>query len=245
MFRGVVRDDSTRRPLPGAVVSLLDGSGKELGKSARADSLGQYMLSAATAGTYRVRATRIGHTPLTSNSMALLGAQVITLNLAMSAVAVRLGTVVVAERRRLNRDELMSTVGYELRRSHGVGLFLDPAFLAAYKGHAISDVLPDMAIIPQILPGLRMISGLAHTAGRVFSECKPQYFVDGWEFKYSERLSAIDANDIYGVEIYSRVTLPPPSLGAEIGDFGGWSKCGAIVVWTKAYHASLQKKRKG
>jgi hypothetical protein len=232
----VVADDSTGRPIQSVLVSLLSSSGAEALRSVRTDSAGRYTLRVGVAGTYRIKVTQIGYQPLTSQATRFSGAEAVTLDFSMSASAVNLGTIVVRERRRLNRDELMSTLGFDLRRSRGVGLFLNSADMAPYKRTPIAFVLDRYGTVPHITlegQGLSMVRGLG--------TCSPQFFVDGWASP-SWLIFGLGADDIHGIEVYSRTLLPPPSLGAEIGDYGGArtsAKCGAIAIWTKRYHASL------
>jgi hypothetical protein len=249
-FRGTVSDVSTKRPLENATVALLDAQGRDLGRLARTDAAGRYHLHAGVAGSYTIRVTRLGYEPLSSQVTRLLGGQAVTIDFAMAAVSVKLGSVVVTGRTRLNRDELMSTVGFDLRRSRGVGLFLDTVNLSEFKRQSIAFVLEDHGSVPKISikeegagpPSLVMLKGVSQ---RGIETCKPQIFIDGWNADLNrfgaQRLFGIGADEIYGVEIYSPHLLPPPSLGAEIGDYEGKSRaqtCGAIAVWTKAFHAS-------
>jgi hypothetical protein len=249
-FRGVVVDDSTKRPLENATVSLLDVDGRDMGRSARTDSTGRYVLHIGVTGTYRIRAVRLGYQPLASDATRFFGGEAVGLDFAMSVVPQRLGTVVVTERRRLNRDDLLSTVGFDLRRSRGVGLFLDTTDLSQFRRMPIGYVMEDHGTVPQIFmreTGAWMIRGMIR--GRI-DQCRAQIFIDGWKYQEDRgavRLLGLGADEIHGVEIYSRTLLPPPSLGAEIGDYQGASfsqKCGAVAVWTKRYHADLLAREK-
>jgi hypothetical protein len=135
----------------------------------------------------------------------------------MSAVAHNLGTVVVSERTRLNRNELMSTVGFDLRRSRGIGLFLDTTDLRQFKEMPIAFVMQDHGTVPFV-----KVDEIAAWMIRGMSLCKAQIFIDGFmypEWRGAPRLLGLSADLIHGVEIYSRTLLPPASLGAEIGDF--------------------------
>jgi hypothetical protein len=222
-------------------VSLLDVDGRDMGRSARTDSTGRYVLHIGVTGTYRIRAVRLGYQPLASDATRFFGGEALTLDFSMSMVAHNLGTVVVTERRRLTRDDLMSTVGFDLRRSRGIGLFLDTTDLRQFRRHPIGYVMEDYGTVPHI----RLTEGGAFMV-RGMGLCKAQLFIDGWGAG-PIRLMGLGADEIHGVEIYSRTLLPPLSIGAEIGDYGGVSfsqKCGAIAVWTKRYHADLVAREK-
>jgi RNA polymerase sigma-70 factor (ECF subfamily) len=120
-FRGTVIDDSTRRPLESVTRLLLDGDGREVGKSpVCSDTAGRFVLHAGSTGRFMLRANRIGYAPLTNELVEFVGGAVVTLNLAMSAVQQKLGTIVVTEQRRYNRFELYSATGFECRRPASV-----------------------------------------------------------------------------------------------------------------------------
>ena len=57
----------------------------------------------------------------------------VDIELRMTPTTTKLGTVVVTATRRLTRDELMSHIGYELRRAKGQGKFIDSVELFDYK----------------------------------------------------------------------------------------------------------------
>jgi hypothetical protein len=138
-IRGVVLDDSTRMPVEGATVTLLNLRGTPASRPpSRSDSAGRFSVYAAEAGRYRLRVVRIGYQPLTSGEIELGSAAVVVdVSLRIAAHATKLGTVVVTATSRLSRDELMSHVGYELRRAKGNGKFIDSIELHDLMRHTI------------------------------------------------------------------------------------------------------------
>lgn len=238
-------DDSTRHPLDGALITLLDSQGKDLGRPGiRTDSLGRFTLHAGVQGKYRLQVSRIGFQVLKTETFTFIGGEALTLNLALSQVAQRLGTVEITERRRLNRDELMSLVGYELRKSKGVGLFLDTLDLAAYKLHPLGWTLENYGTNPQVVLSAGR-SGTVVQMVRAGGNCTPEIWIDGWSVA-AWRLDVLNAVDVHGMEVYSGFLLPPISIAGEIGIDQQLAparrKCGAIVVWTKAYVKEVQAK---
>jgi len=75
-------DEVTRQPAAGALVSLLAPSGARL-RQRLTDHLGRATLTASGPGVYRVRADRIGHPGITSDSLALRAADTVELTIAM------------------------------------------------------------------------------------------------------------------------------------------------------------------
>jgi hypothetical protein len=211
----------------------------------RSDSLGRFIIHAPGSGRYSLRVTRIGYTPLTSTAVTFVGGEAATLTLAMSSVPQRLGSVVVTERRRLNGYELLSEVGFELRRSKGVGHFLDTTILKDYKRHPSFLLLAEHAGLGLHIRGnitaesLAMINGLDNRGNLAY--CGPELWIDGFQQPSNSqwRLHGLSAELIHGIEIYSRHQLPSPSIAGELGaamySAPTRSRCGLIVIWTKAF----------
>jgi hypothetical protein len=164
---------------------------------------------------------------------------------------------------RLSRDELLSHVGYELRRAKGNGKFIDSIELHDLKRHPIGFYLEDNAIrfgleFSRLPTGADVLA--MQTQGQLI--CQPEIWIDGFEIpaaRSTERLRGMGADLIHGVEIYGPRQLPLPSTGGEIGYtkmLGAtvrgsvmqgqrsadtvWRRsqravCGAIAVWTKAF----------
>src|ERR1041385_7834853 len=68
--RGSLVDSVSRVPLPATLVTLIDESGTERAHAV-SDQTGQYVLTAPAAGSYRIRAKRIGFRPLVSPALTL------------------------------------------------------------------------------------------------------------------------------------------------------------------------------
>jgi hypothetical protein len=261
-IRGVVVDDSTKLPLESAVITILNTRGAELGKpSARSDSLGRFTVHAGELGRYQVRVTRIGYQPLTSQNISFnFSAQVAVVTLNMTAAPASLGRVVVTGTTRLTNVELMSHVGFELRRSKGDGKFLDTNALATYGRQPAYGLLEDN----RALFGLEFVSAAGGVETmrmlRGSGFCVPEVWIDGFEANPNTallRLAGLGSDEIYGVEVYNGLQLPPPSIGGEIGApsslnvgraRGGNNQlrqnqlCGAVAIWTKAFAKEMQAK---
>jgi hypothetical protein len=231
-LRGVVVDDSSKAPLRDAVVTLLDIRGAETGMpSARSDSLGRFTIHAGQPGRYRARVTRIGYQPLTSDDINLaIGGTVTRLTLGMAGVATRLGTVVVGATTRLSRDELLSYVGFDLRKTRGVGKFMDSLDLARLKrqpiGHALTE---DLRLqfgteIFEDRDGREVVTLMTSD----LMICQPEVWIDGFEVhpdRAITRLRSFGADEVYGLEVYGANQLPPASIGGLIGStqaVGSW-----------------------
>jgi hypothetical protein len=250
--RGVVVDDSTQGPLSGAVVTLLKGATPVPGRSpVRTDSLGRFTLHVGEMGGYSVRINRIGYEQLTSPVVNFAyGGQVHTLTLAMSVVPARLGSVVVSGITRYTNSELMTHVGFELRRSRGVGKFADSLDMVEFKRQPVSFLLDNNRARFGLITKLWPSGGEDILMLRGAGTCEPEVWVDGFQVPgwpgmgTAPRLWGVSADQVLGIEIYTGPQLPPISIAGEIG----WpsalarpgSRCGAVAVWTKAWARKVQ-----
>jgi len=173
-----VIDDASKLPIYSAAVTLLDDSGNDVRPGARSDSLGNFVLHASRAGQWRVKAMRIGFGPVTSDAVMLPIGGLAVVRLRMTTVAQQLLPVQVIEQRQLSANELMSTAGFDLRESRGLGRFLSGDRLAGMGRDNVRDVLatffqPALYVYSDSVMGevLRMRQGAA--------ECSPEVFLDG------------------------------------------------------------------
>jgi hypothetical protein len=267
--RGVVVDAATQQTVTDARIALLDSAGRDLPPGVRSDVNGGFSLQAPNPGVYRVRAMRIGFQPLSSGLLTLKAGELTTLRLLLTAVAQPLRPVEIVEQRHLTLTELMSPLGFDLRRSKGLGRTLDSAQLGSF-GHEEMLLLMMGHVFPNV-----GVKGVTDDSARVatVSGCElnqVDVFLDGvlkssgpdslemltpeqqkakvgrfepaptfrptnpsllGGIRAMQVIESIGANTLYGMEVFNRLQIPPPSLGGMIGV---GDRC-AIVLWTKAY----------
>jgi hypothetical protein len=95
-IRGVVVDRGNA-PVPGVVVQLLDSTSSIVARALSNDR-GEFLVTAARAGTYRMRTLRIGYRPTTSEALALRSGEQATPRLTLSNILIALDTVRVNDR---------------------------------------------------------------------------------------------------------------------------------------------------
>ena len=120
VVRGLVIDETSSRPIPGAVVVMLDSTGKRIAR-VLADDDGRYAVRTTLPGRYGVRAERIGFRAAAPTQVTLRAGETIELRLltspapaALSGVAVRGRTECVA---RAMDGKDVSTVWEEARKA--------------------------------------------------------------------------------------------------------------------------------
>lgn len=92
--RGALLEEGTDRPIPGAFVILQDSTGRTLATT-MSSSAGTWLLRAPMAGTYRLRADRIGYASLVSDLLTLQEGESATYRLAVGVAPIRLAELVV------------------------------------------------------------------------------------------------------------------------------------------------------
>ena len=176
--KGVIIDESNQMAIEGVLVALIDGDGREVPRTVRSDSGGAFIVHAHRPGSYRVRATRIGYRPITSDPVSLNIGQVAVVRLRMVTIAQQLIAVRVVERRPMTAAELMSTTGFDLRESKGLGMFIGTERLAAMGHDGVREILAT-----QLQPTLYVrddpILGEVIRMRQGRSECAPEIYLDG------------------------------------------------------------------
>lgn len=177
-IRGTVVDETSKLPIAAVLVNMLDDDGKELPPGIRTDSTGNFVVHAARAGKWRVKAMRIGYTPIVSDAVELAVGSLTVVRLRMTTVAQQLVPVQIVERRQLNANELMSTAGFDLRASRGLGRFLGSERLAAMGQDGVREILgtffqPALFVVNDPVLGevIRIRQGA--------NSCVPEVFLDG------------------------------------------------------------------
>jgi hypothetical protein len=233
--KGIVIE-SSGRPIQDAIVSLLDPAGAEVVGGVRTDREGVFLLHVANAGRYRVKAIRVGFAPVTGPELALGAAESVSLELVMSKTIQALAPVRIIERRPLTLTELMSTSGFDLRRTKGSGSFLTAGELADLGEFANITRTSKFAGLT-LRPGSDRMDVLELRRAGGF--CRPDFYLDGMIISNGvagpERamltLGALQMDHLYGVEMHRGDALPP-SLAGQMGSTG--NTCGSLAVWTRS-----------
>jgi hypothetical protein len=92
--RGTMVEEETGRPIAGAFVILEDSTGQAL-SSTLTGTAGSWLLRAPTAGTYRLRADRIGYASFLSDNLVLAEGESATYRLAVAVAPIGLAELAV------------------------------------------------------------------------------------------------------------------------------------------------------
>jgi hypothetical protein len=118
--RGRLIDGAARQPIQGALVLLLDESGRQMAGSLSGDG-GDFVINAPVPGRYRVRAQRIGFEDASSPIFQLDAGATVQQTLTLTQAAIALDGIAVQARRRCTvrpRDgEILGALWNEARRA--------------------------------------------------------------------------------------------------------------------------------
>jgi hypothetical protein len=177
-IRGTVVDDGSKLPLSSVRVTLVDENGVDVSPGVRSDSLGAFIVHAARAGTWRVKGMLIGYGPVTSDPVVLAVGGLAVVRLRMTPVAQRLLPVLIVEQRQMSASELMSTTGFDLRESRGLGRFLNAERLGAMGRDGVREVL-GTAFQPVLFVFDDPVLGDVLRIRQGGSQCEPEVYLDG------------------------------------------------------------------
>lgn len=240
-FTGLVVDEQTDSPVPGAAVTI-DGS-----ISGVTDGDGRFVLRGRPTDASRplpLVAQRIGYRRLEGTLRIPEGQPTIDLRIVLEPQAVELAEIVVEGESRLVPRHMR---GFFERRNSGLGTFFTEDEIAAINPSEVPDLLrrvPGLEVIYTGAIGVvdepvyrfsssgRRAVGVDEVTGVVdYQGCETALlYIDG--VRVSARSFSLlleDPGRLAGVEAYRGTMTPPQFDGA---DAEGNTGCGAIVAWT-------------
>ena len=201
-------------------------------RSAHTDVAGAFLVDHIPAGTRTIEVRSIGLLPMTV-SMDFATNAVRDTTLSVSRQAQPLKPVAVKESG--TTMSWMEKLGFETRRSQGLGAFVTEQDI---KRHTFSDLI-------SVLQGVRGVHvefggaagisfpmpyllGVSSVRGGV--RCAPNYFLDGARFPndFTQLSGIAHPEAIKGIEVYSN----PGTIPAQY-DLTSSTGCGSIVIWTR------------
>jgi hypothetical protein len=222
VIRGRVVDATTQRGIREVEVTLTDSAGTQA-RLVVTDSVGAFRFMVDAAGSYKLRAERIGYTATSVEGVQVERAEEIEIQLKMGVEAIPLEPLVVVAR----RPERLGRLGefydrLEWMGKLGTGRFITRAEIEARNPSETTDLL-------RTVPGLRVTAARNVVVTRQGSGCPPSVFIDGMLLTRDNRSSINDfvvPQVIEGVEIYRGPSEVPPQYHDRAG-------CGAILIWTR------------
>lgn len=217
-IRGVVVDDLTRGPVPGAVIELYLAPQPDTIRTTTNDQ-GRFTLSVTDAGTYGLRASHPSYLPSEMDSVTIGTGEDLWVELRLGQTAIPL------EPLRVQVSRSSHLAGFDERRRIGLGRYLTRGDIENRKAARISDLLSQT-------PGVRFqrtrSAGMLLTMRSGGANCLPAIWIDDVEVHQNERSTIDDLlrpGVLEAVEIYSSHGAAPRQYVT--------GPCGVVLFWTR------------
>lgn len=217
---GTLVDQQTGRPVSAGSMSLLTESDARVDQAVT-DSAGAFVLRAAQAGAYRLRAEHAGYSAAVSPSLDLQAGDTVRVEFQLSTRQVVLSPLVVkGEPRRLDS----ALAGFDQRaRERAFGTFVTRDEIDRQHPVRTTDLL-------QTIPGVQLVpvSFGGRFAVRMRGGCAPSVYLDGMRIRLFGMTidDLVQPSEVEGIEVYRS--------GAEVpAEYSSGSGCGAVLIWTR------------
>ncbi|MCH7564175.1 MAG: carboxypeptidase regulatory-like domain-containing protein [Gemmatimonadetes bacterium] len=225
--QGTVLDAESGAPIHTADVVLLAADDRIVGGDIT-DEEGRFVLRGPGAGSYRLRATRLGFESFTTEAFALEPGQNVLAELRLQLDPIPLDSLVaIVEGQKPRR---LVRVGFYKRQAMGFGNFLSPDDIEDIRPVFTTDLFWGMRGVRvrrgrldsfNVVPTRGFCGGLSVSIdGMVVQRGGPGARPADWQ-------SLLHVNDIEAIEVY------PSAAGVPAWAAGTVSPCGAILIWTK------------
>lgn len=229
---GIVREDSSGRPLPGVEI-LLDRTAHR----ALTNAQGRYLLGGVPAGRYSVIFRAVGHVPVRLE-VAIPAGDTVRANATLIRSDVVLDPIeVIGETPRPRGDGLEA---FEERRRMGFGKFVDSTEMRRSEHIRLDDVLQRHGVVIQPVDHFAIAVNPRYRSLTGAYNCIMSVYLDGIRIGEGGRVGAstldperldirnlIRTHQLTAAEIYFGAGSIPIQFG---GASGG---CGAIVLWSR------------
>lgn len=239
-LRGRLLEEGTDRPIPLALVILVDAAGDSLARAVT-DDLGRFTLTSAKSGDFVLVASALGYEDGRAGVFELGESGEISVDFRLGLDPFALPGLDVVRQAPVREPPLVRN-GFFDRMSQGGGTFFTPVDLERTPHNRITDLLAGVPYLTVVnaYPSDRL---LMQDAG---SLCAPVVVMDGLMVSVIEgqrrrpggvnEISGSEGNlealvalkDVEAIEVYrGSQGLPPQFAPMSQGN------CGAIVIWTK------------
>lgn len=227
-----VADEESGTPLVGAQVRV-----PELGRFARAKTMGVATLPRIPEGVYHVEARFLGYEPTTA-PVLFRGDDTVEVVLLMRRATQAMDTV------RVHADRVAARLEqFEFRHKLGFGHFLTQAQLDRDAGRQLANVLssrlPGVQIVWDVVANKNVVTSARGATDLTDKPCPVVIVIDGIP-TIDPDIDAIRPSDLAGVEFYDAANVPAelrvnaaPMSGAGGAAHGANAVCGVLALWTR------------
>lgn len=241
IIRGIVREDPSGSPIPGAAVRLINAEDDTL-STIMSDEEGNFSIALPAPGHFRLSVVRLGYTPANSGLFQVGENDEPSVDIYLTAAPVSMDTVdVVGE----VREPKLESVGFYERLEEGIGYFVTREEIEGRPIHQATDLLYGfrggrVTIVNSLTNEYDVIMRAGATSyirgGRAPQDavCFPAIVIDGVVVRHGgvgveigSWNALVDPAEIEALEAYSN-----PS-GIPVRYAGMRTPCGAILIWTR------------
>lgn len=230
-----VADEESGTPLVGAQVRV-----PELGRFARAKTMGVATLPRIPEGVYQVEARFLGYEPISAPAL-FRGEDTVEVVLLMRRATQAMDTLrVIADRVPPRLEQ------FEFRRKLGFGHFLTAKQLDRDAGRQLVNVLssrlPGVQIVWDVVNNKNVVTSMRGATDFSGEPCRVVVVIDGIPMLDPD-VDAIQPTDLAGIEYYDAANAPAElrlsamglgAGGANSGEPKGASvACGILALWTR------------
>lgn len=224
--QGVVIDRLTNQRVVGASVMLVDTTFSVVA-GGQANQTGAFRVEAENPGSYFVLVEALGYRPTMDGILDLGEGGSISVQIYLDPKPIELDSLKVAAER-VHTYRVLEDAGFNERSLQPFGHFITPEEIRRRNPRYFFELFRNTPGVRVSAAGL-MGTTVEFTVGSIRGPtCTPRVFVDGIQANVEMGLeSALEVDQIAGVEIYSRPSQVPLQWG------GSDSTCGVLIFWTR------------
>ncbi len=237
VYKGVVLDEATRKPVPYVTVSLQNADNEHV-RHTSTDEDGTFLLVAPDVTDYFLHVKRIGYSENTGGPFLVETGDTLSVQFRVMETAESLGEVTVegTPYEQTLIENYLKSNNFYTRQKRGLGVFMTREEIEEKNAVQMADLFRGMhGVRVSVTPyGETVISSNRRS-------CSPDVIVNGHTVNFSAPLVLegtgnvglpvkierhANLENLVGVEIYAGIPGQP-------AEFGPKSYCGAVVLWTR------------
>jgi hypothetical protein len=225
---GMVMEEGSRTPVPGAEVVLVAADGRQL-RTVLADSAGVFRIAPSVPGAYTLRVRSIGFAEYVSDSIEVDRGETVEVEIRLGRAIIPLEPLIVTAR---SRDTGRMSGFNDRMRTQSFGRFFTRSQIERRGGSRTSDLLrsvPGVSVVPVRIRGRSGPERSLLAMRRGTGTCEPAIFIDGVrvrQFPESTIDDLLTPESLEGVEVYTS-SAGAPTQFTEPGT------CGTVLFWTR------------
>ena len=242
LIKGIVREDPSESPIPGAAVRLINAEDDTL-STVMSDDAGEFSITLPSSGYFRLSVVRLGYTPANSGLFLVEENDEPEVDIYLTAAPVSLDTIdVVGE----VREPKLESVGFYERLEDGIGFFVTREDIERRPVRQVTDLLHGfrggrVTIVNSLTGEYDVIMRAGATSfirgggAPQDAVCFPAIVIDGVVVRHGGMgveiggwNALVDPAEIEAIEAYSN------SSGLPVRYAGMRTPCGAILIWTRS-----------